>query len=625
MQEGIITKIESKFIIIKTDDSDIERIKIRPQVKVGDRITYSKKDVYHGFNRLSYKQLGTSLSLLIMLAIVSGVLFNNLTNSRVYGVVSFDVNPSIQVEINKKNQVLNITQNTYQEIIPDNYESMPLDEFLTLLIENSKSNNLLKDNETVLITYTPINHDNNQNQVLNNFVTTQKNYNIILITKDQAYLDKATENSMSVGRYFLYEQLDKLDIELEESNAFIQDAYEIINTLKPETFDSSELNTEEDIIIEETETAEVIDTEEQTAEEEKTDDQTAEDKRTEEEKAEEEAAIKKAEEELKAKEEAEMQAKILAQETVVNTSYNAYLSRKSDVDEWQRKQNDKEAEIKTQEDILISQKSKYQSNLEGTKVLQEEEKILINNIEVVKVNELETAKKDKDNTIASYDSDKVARDQLKSEANVIYAEAANEIFDDQTLAKEELNTIKTSYQEDINRLQNSATADHSQEITNLEAEIENIDQMIQTIDGLSGPIDQTQYDFIYNYNIAYDTYQKSILLADDKIREADAYQNKIDKGIEQAESDYKTAVATIEDKYVSDEKRIKEITNILAGVHEVNLKFVDSIESIEVLIINLKSELEQIQASYNDAKKKETFAYNQYLEEKKVLDQLKGQ
>ena len=90
MQHGLITKIEKKFMVIKTEASDIERIKIRPKVKVGEKIVYTKKDIYHGFNRFSYKQAGASLSVLIMMALVGGfvgalfgrIVFNHKSNVR---------------------------------------------------------------------------------------------------------------------------------------------------------------------------------------------------------------------------------------------------------------------------------------------------------------------------------------------------------------------------------------------------------------------------------------------------------------------------------------------------------------------------------------------------------------
>ena len=46
LKQGLVTKIENKFMIVKTDETDIERIKIRQNVKVGDSISYEKKDIY---------------------------------------------------------------------------------------------------------------------------------------------------------------------------------------------------------------------------------------------------------------------------------------------------------------------------------------------------------------------------------------------------------------------------------------------------------------------------------------------------------------------------------------------------------------------------------------------------
>ena len=115
MKNGLITKIEKNFIVVKTKDLEIERIKIRPDVKVGERIVYTNKDIYRGINRINYKKIGTSLSMFIVIIVIGVYFLGRFNQNKIYGVVSVDINPSVALNIDEEENVLKIIKASFDE------------------------------------------------------------------------------------------------------------------------------------------------------------------------------------------------------------------------------------------------------------------------------------------------------------------------------------------------------------------------------------------------------------------------------------------------------------------------------------------------------------------------------
>ena len=52
---GIIIRIEQKFMIIKTPDVVLERVKVQSDIHVGERIAYKRRNIYRGTKHTNYK------------------------------------------------------------------------------------------------------------------------------------------------------------------------------------------------------------------------------------------------------------------------------------------------------------------------------------------------------------------------------------------------------------------------------------------------------------------------------------------------------------------------------------------------------------------------------------------
>lgn len=233
MKKGLVTMIDEKFIIVKTIDNDIERLKFRDNVKIGDNITYKKRDVYKGFHKINYKQIGASVSMFVVLALLAINYIGNLNEDTVYGVVSFDVNPSIIIEVNKDNAVLSLESkgDSTLTIIPSDYKGKNLNEVLSQLIENSIKENLITRNNPVILSYVPIHSKAAKiNEDMQKFISAEKdNYQIVLINANENDLELANKDNLTVGRKYLVDTLNLKNVVVEESNEFIKESLEVLS------------------------------------------------------------------------------------------------------------------------------------------------------------------------------------------------------------------------------------------------------------------------------------------------------------------------------------------------------------------------------------------------------------
>jgi hypothetical protein len=627
MQQGLITKIEKKFMVIKTEASDIERIKIRPKVKVGEKIAYTKKDIYHGFNRFSYKQAGASLSVLIMMAIVGGLIVTQFNQNRPYGVVSFDVNPSVNIEIDENNNVININQLNESEIVPANYTDYTLPEILPILTTKAVEANLLEPNEIILLSYTPINDNAPQaNEAVEAYINQVKaDYTVLYYSADKAYYDLAVDSNKTVGRYYLDEQLKKLDLTIEESSDYIQDAYKALQEKAPETIENIRVNPSvestkpDDTSTEDTTNEPVEETTDDNTVEETTDDNTVDDTTTD---------TSEEEDNTDAVNEQKRQEAITAQKLLVDQRYNIYKTNKTTADAALVNVNNKKNELAGAAEVLKNQQVKYNNVNDAKQENISEKNSITKRLEADKEKDLTEAQNIKEQSIAAHSDIKSEIKILNNEASDLYDNAYEKHKDHMDVTVEQIIEVQVPLQTQIDELTNNGTTTGDpatiQEIELLQSIVDEFDVMIDIIYSLSGMLPQADYQFIGPYNDAYLEFDAARIAANKLDDQASSLEDKYDKVIKDAEAVYQEALTSIAVKYAPDYKRLNEIKDLLDGFEVVLPNFVISIDNAQTAIDTLNGSLEELTALYNQLKLKQDQSYQIYVKEKEILDQLES-
>ncbi len=622
MQHGLITKIEKKFMVIKTEASDIERIKIRPKVKVGEKIVYTKKDIYHGFNRFSYKQAGASLSVLIMMALVGGLIVTQFNQNRPYGVVSFDVNPSINIEIDDNKEVINTDQLNESDIVPDNYTDYTLLELLSIITTNAVEANLLEPNEIILLSYTPINDNAPQsNEAVEAYINQVKaDYTVLYYSADKAYYDVAVDNNKTVGRYYLDEQLKKLDLTIEESSDYVQDAYKALQEKAPEVIENIRVNPSVDSTKPDDTSTEEPNTEDTTSDpvDDTTDDNTVDDTTT---------VTPEEEDNTDEVDEQKRQEAIAAQKLLVDQRYNIYKTNKTTADAALVDVNNKKNELTAATELLNNQQAKYNNVNDAKQENISEKNSITKRLEANKETDLTEAQNIKDQSIAANSDIKKEIISLNKEASELYDNAYERHKLHMDVTVEQIVEVQVPLQTQIDELTNGTTTEDPatiQEIELLQGIVDQFDTMIDIIYSLSGTLPQADYQFIGLYNEAYLEFDAVRFAANKLEDQASTLEDEYDKVIKDAEAVYQEALTSIDAKYAPDYKKLTEIQDLLDGFEVVLPNFMISIDNAQISIDTLNASLEELTALYNQLKLKQDQSYQIYVKEKDVLDQLES-
>lgn len=626
MNKGIITKIEKRFFIVKTKDADIERLKIRPNIKVGETITYVKKDVYKGFNRISYSRLTASISMVVILAMVSTIIIGNINNSDIIGDVSFDVNPSLSVSINGKAEIVAVKDHSKEakDILPSDYKGMDLLDFMIAITDASVEKGYLKTNQPILLSYSV--DDAQLNTSLLAYVSAvASKYPVMIIHVDQSTTEAAEKAQMSAGRFYVKQLLENQGIALEEDQDYIRNVFNVLEQVLPRDEDGIyRLNSEDQYLIQEENPSELDEIEDETSQGPAVDNDVQ------------QAATETPSEDdntlaliLKEKE-AEEQAALLAkqeaidlQQEAVDRAYQSYLTTNAELKAAESLYDQINSDLEVQNELFALQDEKYQKVFTIENELFAEQATLEAHL-ASKEDEINQAAKERDALIATTSTDQASVSDLKSDARSIYNSAYDRykpIADDVTI---QIQDQIEAYEAQINAT-GRASADFiapSPEV--MAAEIEKLQAMLSIISSLSGELTQTEfnYNFVDTYNSAYKSFIASRHKSDALYDQASDLQDAINKVINSANASYDEAIKTIDASYAPDLVRLEEIQNSLTMVVKTKETFQSVLNDISLKINALEKKLSNQTTLVEAAQSKRNIAYNNYLKEKQTLDAL---
>ncbi len=222
MFKGLIIKTTKKYSLIITEDNQYCKIVSKEGMFVGQRIFFFSEDLINcslieepqGFWQRS-EILKKSVSLSVMIACILfffmfGGVLGLPADKASYAVVSVDINPSIEISINKEKYVTKVeilNQDGYQ-VAGQYLIGLKLDVALKLIINKSSETNFLKEKDTVLLA-AAVNsaYQNIENNLSQSLITDLEQVNLpseysyLFLAADYQTYIKAKENSLSLGKY----------------------------------------------------------------------------------------------------------------------------------------------------------------------------------------------------------------------------------------------------------------------------------------------------------------------------------------------------------------------------------------------------------------------------------------
>ena len=200
MLRGLIIEINDDYISVMTKGMEMKKIKYKEGCNIGEEI-YFHRDDYIVKNKIYWKPIAAAAMLFLALS-VGGVGY--AMQNMVYSVVSVDINPSVQMELNRNDKVIGLEalNDDAEKVITEEMIGQNVEDVLRQLVANSSDLGYLVDEGVLLISTVEKRNDNDDiDEFLLKLIETDdfKDFNVVLTESTVEELDEADEQNVSVG------------------------------------------------------------------------------------------------------------------------------------------------------------------------------------------------------------------------------------------------------------------------------------------------------------------------------------------------------------------------------------------------------------------------------------------
>lgn len=226
--KGIVIDIKDSYSIVIKDDNEIVRVKNKEDMNIGDVVIFLEEDVYEEkeSKKIKSKTIISLLSIAVVLAIfVIPIIQGGLIKS--YALVSLDVNPSIQFELDKNKKIVNVygINEDAKKLKLNELKGLTLDEGITQLKINLKESKYNLENNSAIVGFTFLTNkkDNSyENEIKDIMGKELKGVKIAYLKGTKEGSKVAKEKGISLGRYeaelsmnedVMEEQIENMSVE----------------------------------------------------------------------------------------------------------------------------------------------------------------------------------------------------------------------------------------------------------------------------------------------------------------------------------------------------------------------------------------------------------------------------
>ncbi|CAH2215291.1 anti-sigma factor domain-containing protein [Tepidibacter aestuarii] len=239
--KGCIMKIEDDFAIVLSNDMQYIKVVKKDGMNIGNQIIFVKDDIYKE-NKINYKRI-SALAAVVFVLFISINVFNikNNKNIAAAAVVSLDINPSIEFELNKNGIVIKVNSINEEanEIIDEDVVGKKIEDALYITINNAKEKKYISVQKNSILISEAILDPSIENKLsvekdlqikLNN--DESDNYvNIVYLKSNKKNMKNAHKNDMSIGKYEAFKEIEKQNTDIS--------MYEVKNMKVYQIFDGS--------------------------------------------------------------------------------------------------------------------------------------------------------------------------------------------------------------------------------------------------------------------------------------------------------------------------------------------------------------------------------------------------
>ncbi|KXA09977.1 anti-sigma factor domain-containing protein [Clostridium perfringens] len=253
--KGVIIDIHDKYIIVMDESGGLLKIRRKENVNIGQAILFTDDDIIVNKKVNKIIKIWTVpivTAALIFISIVSGIINVNNKNTP-YALLTFDINPSFSIEVNKDNTVINAValNDDAKSLDIDKIKNKSLDDALKLIKTSLKENKKFEDKNSLIVGFSFLGENKNVEFEDNVKAVINENFNdfkIVYIQGDKGDHEEAKKVGISLGKYSINKRLNNRFSEEQMKNITIDELIDIFNeeniNLKDNKEDYDDVNDE---------------------------------------------------------------------------------------------------------------------------------------------------------------------------------------------------------------------------------------------------------------------------------------------------------------------------------------------------------------------------------------------
>ncbi|NGT49200.1 anti-sigma factor domain-containing protein [Clostridium perfringens] len=234
--KGVIIDIHDKYIIVMDESGGLLKIRRKENVNIGQAILFTDDDIIVNKKVNKIIKIWTVpivTAALIFISIVSGIINVNNKNTP-YALLTFDINPSFSIEVNKDNTVINAValNDDAKSLDIDKIKNKSLDDALKLIKTSLKENKKFEDKNSLIVGFSFLGENKNVEFEDNVKAVINENFNdfkIVYIQGDKGDHEEAKKVGISLGKYSINKRLNNRFSEEQMKNITIDELIDRLN------------------------------------------------------------------------------------------------------------------------------------------------------------------------------------------------------------------------------------------------------------------------------------------------------------------------------------------------------------------------------------------------------------
>lgn len=229
-------ELKDDYAIVMKSDSSMVKVKLKDDMNVGEVLIFLEEDMYMSSEKknIKNKMIVTILSIAATLALVILPAIN-IVNSRAYALVSLDINPSIQFELDKNQNIVSVGELNQDSIKLDLQElkGTTLEEGLKILNEKLEANGYVMKNDKIIVGFAFLSKKEDityEKDVKHKVDSSLKDSKLLYLKGNKDDSKIAEEKGLSLGRYEAILKLEDDELEDKIENMSVEEILSLLSS-----------------------------------------------------------------------------------------------------------------------------------------------------------------------------------------------------------------------------------------------------------------------------------------------------------------------------------------------------------------------------------------------------------